>query len=135
MVLMPSTAPSRPAPVSRSPLTVPSRPLRLSTRAPWPAARRRSTTRRPSTPVPPVTRISVRSTSRPPFPVRDRHRGHGPELLGVDHEANGPDAPLCGLECHDAVGTSIFEVADKSGPSVDSCPPDDESWRGLAEYP
>src|SRR5215208_598840 len=62
MVSAQSTAGSIPAPVARSPATnsMPSsaaRLRRLSTRTSHPASRRRRTTRRPSVPVPPVTRI------------------------------------------------------------------------------
>ncbi len=54
----PSTACSRPSPVSRSPGIVPGCRLRPSTWTSRPASRRRATTRRPSDPVPPVARVS-----------------------------------------------------------------------------
>jgi hypothetical protein len=62
MISVPATAASIPWPVSRSPTTnsIPSaasRPRLLSTRTLLPASRRRGTTRRPSVPVPPVTRM------------------------------------------------------------------------------
>src|SRR5260370_33663558 len=62
MICAPSTAASIPSPVARSPVTnsIPSPASRLrllSTRTLQPASRSRGTTRRPSVPVPPVTRI------------------------------------------------------------------------------
>src|SRR5918998_6902081 len=133
IVLAPRTAPARPSPVDRSPLTVPGLPPRLSTRTSRPAARNLSTTLRPSEPVPPVTRISFGSTSRPPFLVRQRR--HGPELLGVDDDVDGPYTAVSDLEGRDALGTSVCEIADDTGPPVDPGSPDDESGWGLAEYP
>src|SRR5215210_7857886 len=56
MTSTPSTARSSPSPVERSPRTAPGCSLRLSTRTSRPAPRRRSATRRPSEPVPPVIR-------------------------------------------------------------------------------
>src|SRR5918992_3361321 len=52
------TASPTPSPVSRSPLTVPGHPLQLITRTPTSSEHRRSTTLRPSVPVPPVIRTS-----------------------------------------------------------------------------
>ena len=59
-----------PSPVSRSPITCstpasPSRPCLLSTRTARPCVRSRATTRRPSVPVPPVTRIGPASCPCP----------------------------------------------------------------------
>src|SRR5918998_1353292 len=62
-------------------------------------------------------------------------RRHGPELLRVDHDADRPDEPPRDLEGRDALGTSVREIADDTGPPVDPGPANDESWWGLAEYP
>src|SRR3712207_3440206 len=107
IVLTPRTAAARPSPVDRSPLSVPGLQPRLSTRTSRPAARNLSTTLRPSEPVPPVTRISFGSTSRPPFLVRQRR--HGPELLGVDDDADGPYTPVRDLEGRSEEHTSELQ--------------------------
>src|SRR5919107_2833796 len=78
MVSTPPTACSSPSPVIRSPSYVPGRPLRLKTLLPTPALSNRSTPRRPSPPVPPVTRTSGALTAGPPLfqpdPSAARHR-------------------------------------------------------------
>src|SRR5215208_478298 len=105
----PRTAIPMPSPVSRSPFTVPDRPLRLITRTSRPSAPRRLVTRRPRVPVPPVTnrfwdfighllpKAAVeRSLGRPGRPIRvtpepcrqilggqprPRHSDHSPDAV------------------------------------------------------
>ena len=67
IVSAPRTAASMTSPVSKSPLMVPGRPLRLITRGSIPSARSRSTIRLPSLPVPPVTTTSRTSITKISF--------------------------------------------------------------------
>ena len=70
------TAGSNPSSMQRSPFMVPGIPLRFRTSALMPSEPRRSTTRRPSTTVPPVTRTHGRFISIPPlFRAAARYRG------------------------------------------------------------
>jgi NAD(P)-dependent dehydrogenase (short-subunit alcohol dehydrogenase family) len=60
-------------------------------------------------------------------------RRHVTELLGVDDEPDGPDAPIVHLEAHDALGNAVPEVADEARPSVDACSPYGEAGRDVAQ--
>src|SRR6266536_3436300 len=78
MISAPSTAAAIPSPVARSPVTysIPSaawRVRRLSTRTLQPVSRRRGTRRRPSVPVPPVTKMV--DDMAPPNRSMRRHFG------------------------------------------------------------